>query len=93
MKTLHTKGEWVTDRETFTEITVHTEKMDICTVLCIDITDEEAEANAKLIAAAPVMLEMLTKIFNIENPAFGLKGFDVERLKWEIDLVIKNATE
>ena len=52
----HTKGKWLTDRPSFEEITVCTEKMDICTVLCIDIDEEEAEANAKLIAAAPELL-------------------------------------
>ena len=53
----HTKGKWEIHSKTFTEITVHTKQMDICTVLCIDISDEEAEANANLIASAPDLLE------------------------------------
>ena len=65
----HTEGKWIVDRksETFTEITVCTEQMDICTVLCIDIDYEEAEANAKLIAAAPELLEVLKNIIKISD--------------------------
>ena len=34
------------------------------------------------------LIGMLNKISNIENSAFGLKGFDVERLKSEINDVV-----
>ena len=54
-------------------------------------TVEEITANAKLIAATPELLEMLIKISNIENHAFTLKGFDVKRLKSEINEVIKKT--
>lgn len=58
--------------------------------------EEEAEANAKLIAAAPTMLSLLLKLKDkIENhdewwmssPNKG--GFDVD----EIELIIKKSTE
>lgn len=55
------------------------------------MTKQEATANAKLIASAPELLETLQKIYQIENHAFGLKGFDVERLKSEIKTVLEKA--
>ena len=55
--------------------------------------DLRTKANALLISKAPEMLEMLQKIYNIENGAFGLKSFNVEDLKREIDSIIKSATE
>jgi len=39
------------------------------------------------------MLEMLKKIYKIENASFGLKSFDVDRLKLELKQLIKEATE
>lgn len=35
------------------------------------------------------IISMLNKILSIENAAFGLKGFDVERLKSEINEVVR----
>ena len=65
MKTNHTKGKWqIINRPAFTEITVGTKDLYICTVLSIDIEDEEAEANAELIAAAPELLQM---VYNLKN--------------------------
>lgn len=74
----HTKGLWIIDRPTFTEIIVGTETMNICTVLCIDIPEEEAEANAKLIAAAPDLLEACMHV--LEN--LGQESEDV----WEVEI-------
>lgn len=48
--------------------------------------------NSKLIAVAPDLLEMLIKIYQIENHAFSLKGFDVVRLKEEVGAAINKAT-
>jgi hypothetical protein len=52
------------------------------------ISQKECHANARLMAAAPAMFEMLIKILSIEDAAFGLKSFDVARLKSEITSVI-----
>lgn len=62
---------------------------------CLPCDEEEAEANAALIASAPtlkkeneelkernrVLVEALKNIEQIENGAFELKAFDVKRLK------------
>ena len=47
-----TQGEWESERIGFHEITIHTDKMDICTVLGMDIDEDEFESNAQLIAEA-----------------------------------------
>lgn len=39
------------------------------------------------------MREMLEKIYNIENGAFGLKSFNIEDLKRKIGRLIKQSTE
>lgn len=51
------------------------------------------KADAKLIAAAPEMFQMLKTIHCIENAAFSLKSFNVERLKRDIAKVIEQATQ
>jgi len=56
------------------------------------ITKEEAEANAKLIAAAPELLEQLQSI--IDGSAFDKeKGLIWKHRLDEIEKVIKKATE
>jgi len=42
---------------------------------------------------APEMLEMLERIHKIENDAFKLKAFDVNRLKSELEQLIKKVTK
>lgn len=49
--------------------------------------------NARLIAAAPDLFQALIKINNIENAAFGLKSFDIERFKKLVSEAIKKATK
>lgn len=59
METKHTPGEWVTESKELNIITVHNGEINIADVLEIDIDPEEAEANARLIACAPMLLETL----------------------------------
>ncbi len=60
MESKHTKGDWqALQGDYFTDYKVSTEEMNIATVWAIDIPDEEAVANAKLIAAAPDLLSVL----------------------------------
>lgn len=57
------------------------------------ISDEEAEANAKLIAAAPELLTALQNVLNIHNnhvSAVGKGLFNADRIN-EIEQVIKKA--
>jgi hypothetical protein len=95
----HTKGEWKVDVECDGNLHIISNIEIIASINCSSFdgkiyepTNEE-KANAKLIAAAPELLDMLIKISNVENQAFSLKGFDVERLKSEINTSIKKATE
>lgn len=86
-----TKGEWYS---TGNYIGVKCEKTRITHVTGSDhVSDEEDFYNARLMASAPELLETLQKIYQIENHAFGLKGFDVERLKSEIKTVLEKALQ
>ena len=61
MKTKHTKGEWIIETESLlTTYHLRIEKMGMD-----HISFEEAEANAKLIAAAPKLLEALWELVDI----------------------------
>ena len=60
---------------------------------CKGVTNEEVQKAKQLADAAPELLEMLIKISNIENHAFALKGFDVKRLKSEVNEAIQKATQ
>ena len=64
MKTKHTKGKWSLDCDSIT--TDHNIKGNIiCDApRCFDNSMKNWEANAKLIAAAPELLEQLNKIVN-----------------------------
>lgn len=96
MKTKHTKGEWYvsTSRKEFDGITaIYAEdRMLIAEINVARRRDEENEANAKLMAAAPEMLEALifARSVMISNGIFEAS----ERLALEkIDKAIKNASE
>jgi hypothetical protein len=62
-KTQHTKGTWYTDvpDPAFVNYDVRTDETIICT-MGIDMGVEEEAANARLIAAAPELLEALEKL-------------------------------
>ncbi len=80
-ETKHTKGKWVArfnESEKFGDhYTIHTDSKNTCAfirTLCkSDISIEEAKANAKLIEAAPEMLEAL-KLAMAHLPKSGKFG-------------------
>ena len=39
------------------------------------------------------MIDLLIKIYNIENKAFSLRGFNIEKLKTDIEKVINNINQ
>jgi len=86
-----TKGEWYSIGN---YIGVKNKKTRITHVTgSYPISDEEDSENARLMAHSKEMLKALQKIYQIENHAFGLKGFDVERLKAEIKTVLDKALQ
>ena len=57
-KVLHTQGEWKVEDGNI----VKCNEAVICTARRINVSDEEANANARLIASAPAMLQTLQEI-------------------------------
>jgi len=101
METKFTKGGWhlrYSDADNYAEIIgdIWTNKTIALMPQSCFVSKEEAEANAKLIAAAPKMLDALYTINNMleEKKQRGKRMSDLE---WEIHLTswnsIKNATE
>ena len=91
MNTKHTPEKWEIERF-HNGFDIYSMGKKICSIWNALVGNDQAKANVKLIVAAPEMLEMLIKISNISNVAFTLKGFDVKRLKAEINNEIKKAT-
>lgn len=94
METKFTEGKWaakIQPDELGSVRTINVGSKRIATLSFVGI--EESEANARLIESAPELLEMLIKISKIEDMAFKLKGFNVRKLKSEINTVIQQATE
>ena len=69
MKTKFTKGNWILSKYSPTDFGVHSDEGRGNDIALVRGSDEEAEANAKLIAAAPEMLEALQKA-NVELAKF-----------------------
>jgi hypothetical protein len=93
----HTKGPWVTEDETSINehgavgidiSNLHGSTENLATVWCFDTDDEEGNANARLIAAAPELLEVLIEIKNNTDIWDNLFLFQKER----INDVINKAT-
>lgn len=103
MKTQHTKGEWVIEQ--------HHPSIYVCSgykgFVIAEVTnqqishfignDEEAQANAKLIAAAPDMLEALNCLLETMRPhimKMGIrKGFSEHAALAQAQTAIHKATE
>jgi hypothetical protein len=54
-----TKGEWLVEQESGYDCDVVCDGVDICWLGLSDVSGEEQQANAKLIAAAPWLLKAL----------------------------------
>ena len=97
METKHTKGGWVITNEVEFESTIETSSgIRIAQVKSFgkngsfnDATFEEKEANAKLIAAAPELLEAFIKLYNAIDSCTDL----TPELLIECKKTIKKATE
>ena len=105
MKTKFTKGEWVLDTDF-----IYSELSEvICDIDPIGVSKkvftrskEEAISNAKLIAAAPELLNALIGVLNIMNDSEGVAGYHLngDIAKWDefeeikqAEQAIKKATE
>jgi len=94
METKHTKGKWVLSHGANTFPTIGSAELHqpIATIHKIENAKtfcEEAEANAKLIAAAPELLEALIKLYNSIDSCIDL----TPELLIECNNAIKKATE
>lgn len=72
-KTKHTAGEWQTSK-TVNDITIHSEGKDVALVYQYSrsVDEEEATANARLIAAAPELLSnCMATLEDLENDNMG----------------------
>ena len=108
MENKFTKGKWKTlDKATFDSYqnvwrkALYIDGFNFCMYIS-GRTEQEVNANAKLIAAAPDMLEALTNILKIVEDSEGVVGYHLngDTAKWdEFDEVtnaiktIKKATE
>lgn len=106
METKFTKGKWVLvdDIENCNVLDIYnTDKSRVVSTCWVnDENEEEANANAKLIAAAPLLLDALTNILNIMNDSEGVAGYHLngDIAKWaefeeiaSAEQAIKKATE
>lgn len=68
MKTQHTEGEWIISVNDYEEFEVVLDDSEFGTCIIASIEDQqEKEANAKLIAAAPELLEALKDILDFSK--------------------------
>lgn len=91
METKHTKGEWQVDRRALLRVCVNDMTIANCGGAVSNDSLEEAQANAKLIAAAPELLEALVGLRSFINElTFDYPG---DELIIMVDNAIKKATE
>ena len=92
MKAKHTQGEWkvTTDGQKVTSILDRNDANGFNNVCSINEHVEEREANAKLIASAPEMLTLLTKLIDLK---YLSEYSDQDGVTQEAKDLIKQATE
>jgi len=94
METKFTKGNWILSKYEPTDFSVHSDEGSGNDIALVRGSNEEAEANAKLIASAPEMLKQLIEIndvlisIKISSPNM----FDGKHIQ-AIERLIKKATE
>jgi len=59
----HTEGKWIVKHDPFGTFDVEYRTKDGGGLICVCGTDEESKANAKLIAAAPKLLDACKEVF------------------------------
>jgi hypothetical protein len=92
----HTKEKWSLEYPIVGDFVIHADGLRIASIHLIDDKLEEQEANAKLIAAAPELLEvaenalkLLEKLSKYDNQFKGQIAGNI----CDLHKVIKNATE
>lgn len=95
MKTQHTKGEWKIGKSL--RCLVGTNEPEVLAIADCnidgDINKEEQQANAKLIAAAPELLEALDYIMSeINSNPMSVQYFDLRLIK-QANEAIKKVTQ
>lgn len=85
MSNQHTQGEWKVSKNVYKQPVVYREidakNNDIIAIIDTGFSDIEIEANARLIAAAPKLLEAAQKLLSILGAAKILDGSDGYNVK------------
>ncbi len=78
-KIQHTPGPWEIENMNFEEILIHSKEMNIATAYVIDLSPEEGEANAKLIASAPELLQaLIDTLQEFKDVVSEVEGFNID---------------
>jgi hypothetical protein len=97
MSTTHTQGEWAfDDNEIYSERTDHGAAICTMNTTSAHFTEEEVKANARLIAAAPDLLEIASEIMEeIHQKHIDAKnGIVVNSYTWhKLNSAIQKATQ
>jgi hypothetical protein len=95
-KAKHTEGNWRVRDLSTVGILIATKDKNIC--LAIDtggMPRDEAEANAKLIAASPIMLSVLQDVISVLNEQLtgdAMDNPDIAKMMQDVESAISKAT-
>jgi hypothetical protein len=85
----HTKGPW----HVFKDSSIYSKHADYTLAeIVAGMTDEECDANARLIAAAPELLDLLNKVLPLVAFAYDKGLADAEIIGRDIESAIAKAT-